>query len=429
MSISKRGFLKMAGVGGVAALTGTELTKSFLSEANATPVLATKSGLTNIRKDIKPISAAERKARVAKAQHLMRENGISALILDASTSLIYFTGLKWSQSERFTGAVIPAEGDIAIVTPFFERPRALEGIAFGDDVRPWHEHENPFKLIKQIINDRGFNSGKIAFDSRVRFFIMEGVKAEASNFEMVGGDAIVNGCRMMKSTHEIELMKKANEIQIAAYQYLHSKVEKGMTPAEVWGLMNQVVSDLGGEGVGGMCLLNEASAYPHGSKQPQVVEEGGVVLLDGGTKVHGYSSDISRTFVYGEATKRQRDVWNLMRDGQMLGFETAQIGTPCGEVDRVVREFYEKNGFGPGYQAPGLTHRLGHGIGMDVHEPVNFVRDEKTPLQPGMCFSNEPGIYIYGEFGIRLEDCLYMTEDGPEWFSVPPTSLDNPMAV
>jgi Xaa-Pro dipeptidase len=283
--------------------------------------------------------------------------------------------------------------------------------------------------VKQILNDRGLTDGKIAFDRYVRFFIMDGIRKEASNFQMVGGDAIINGCRMFKTAHEIDLMKTASNITIAAYQYLHSKIEKGMSPRDVSGLMRQAISDLGGNGGGAMCLLNEASAYPHGSKQPQVVEEGGVVLLDGGTKIFGYSSDISRTFIYGEPTKRQRDVWNLMRDGQMLGFETAQLGTPCGEVDIAVRKFYEKNGFGPGYQAPGLTHRLGHGIGMDGHEPVNFVLNEKTLLQPGMCFSNEPGIYIYGEFGIRLEDCLYMTEKGPEWFSQPPTSLDNPMNI
>jgi len=191
--------------------------------------------------------------------------------------------------------------------------------------------------------------------------------------------------------------------------------------------MRQAQSDLGGSAVWNMALFGPASAYPHGTSQPQEIEDGQIVLMDCGCKVHGYQSDISRTFVYGEASDRQHEIWNTVRKGQEIAFETAQLGTPAGEVDDAVRAYYESLGFGPGYATPGLSHRTGHGIGMDGHERVNFVHGESTVLAPGMCFSNEPGIYIFDEFGVRLEDCLYMTEDGPAWFTVPPASLDKPI--
>jgi Xaa-Pro dipeptidase len=200
-----------------------------------------------------------------------------------------------------------------------------------------------------------------------------------------------------------------------------------MTPTDVNALMQQAQADLGGSGIWNMALFGPASAYPHGTSQPQEIEEGQIVLMDCGCEVYGYQSDISRTFVYGEATDRQREIWNTVRKGQEIAFETARLGTPAGEIDDAVRSYYESLGFGPGYATPGLSHRTGHGIGMDGHERVNFVHGESTPLKPGMCFSNEPGIYIFDEFGVRLEDCLYMTGDGPAWFTEPPESLDEPI--
>jgi len=231
---------------------------------------------------------------------------------------------------------------------------------------------------------------------------------------------------MYKSDAEIALMQSANDVTIAAYRYVHSRIEKDMMPADVSALMNQAMRELGGDPKFAMVLLNDASAYPHGTGQPQTVKEGGIVLMDCGCSVHDYESDISRTWVFGEPTSRQRDVWSTVKRGQELALETATVGTPAGKVDDVVRAFYESNGFGPDYKTPGLSHRLGHGIGMDGHEPVNFVRGETTPLAPRMCFSNEPGIYIFGEFGVRLEDCLYITDDGPQLFSKLSPSIDEP---
>jgi Xaa-Pro dipeptidase len=221
-------------------------------------------------------------------------------------------------------------------------------------------------------------------------------------------------------------MQTANDVTIAAYKHVYANVEKGMSHNELATMMTDAMVALGGDTRFSGVLLNESSAYPHGSDVPQVVEEGGVILMDCGCAVHDYESDISRSWVYGEPSKKQRDVWNTVKRGQEMAMETATVGTPAGKVDDVVRAFYESKGYGPGYRTPGLSHRLGHGIGMDGHEPVNFVHGEMTQLAPGMCFSNEPGIYIFGEFGMRLEDCLYITEDGPRLFTALSPSMDAP---
>jgi Xaa-Pro dipeptidase len=231
---------------------------------------------------------------------------------------------------------------------------------------------------------------------------------------------------MVKSAAEIALMQVANDVTIAAYRHAYSRIEENMLPTDISALMNSAMRELGGDPKFAMALLNEASAYPHGTGQPQTVKDGGIILMDCGCSVHDYESDISRTWVYGEPTTKQRKVWDTVKRGQELALETATVGTPAGKVDDVVRKYYESKGFGPDYKTPGLSHRLGHGIGMDGHEPVNFVRGETTPLAPGMCFSNEPGIYIFGEFGVRLEDCLYITEDGPKLFSQLSPSIDEP---
>jgi len=384
------------------------------------------SELSDITADAVPIGVDERLARVANAQRLMRENGMEALLLEAGSALIYFTGVRWWRSERFTGAIIPKEGDIAIVTPYFEEPSVRESMTFGDDVRTWHEHDNPFALVAGILADRGLKSGRIGVEETVRHFIVDGVAKAAPAFEVVSGKEVARGCRMYKSPAEIALLQKANDVTMAAYRHVHANIDRRMTPSDISSLMNSATRTLGGQPQFASVLLNEASAYPHGTDQPQTLKEGGIVLMDCGCSVHDYESDISRTWVFGKASKKQTGVWNTVKRGQELALETATVGTPAGKVDDVVRAFYESKGYGPGYSTPGLSHRLGHGIGMDGHEPVNFVHGEATPLAPGMCFSNEPGIYIFGEFGVRLEDCLYITEDGPRLFSALSPSIDKP---
>ncbi len=412
MQLTKRDLIKTAGLASIAAATS--------AKAATTPALA------DMTAGAVPISVAERKARINKAQRLMRDQGVAALLLEAGSAMVYFTGIRWWRSERLTAVVIPADGEIAVVTPFFEEPSIRESMTFGDDVRSWHEHDSPYALVAGILKDRGLKGGKLAVEETVRYFIVDETAKAAPAFKIVPGQTITRGCRMYKSPAEIALMQKANDITMAAYAHVHAHVETGMSARDVSAMMSAATTALGGEVQFSMALLGEASAYPHGSGAPQTVTAGGVILMDCGCSVHDYESDISRTWVHGEATPKQRDVWDTVKAGQELALETAQIGAEAGKVDDVVRGFYESKGYGPGYKTPGLSHRLGHGIGMDGHEPVNFVHGEKTILAPGMCFSNEPGIYLFGEFGVRLEDCLYMTEDGPQLFSALSPSIDKP---
>ncbi|HHL42389.1 MAG TPA: aminopeptidase P family protein [Hellea balneolensis] len=422
MSISKRNFLTASG------LTMLGLAAGCKSEAaKATPPKTAANGLKNLTKAAPKITKSDHRARLEKAQSLMQAQGISALFLDVGPSLQYFTGVRWWRSERLTAAIIPVEGEICVVTPHFEEPSIRESLRVKADIRTWNEDENPFQRVVGFLQDKGINSGKIAIEDTVRFFAVDGIQQVSGAYDLVNGTGIVWGCRMYKSAKELALMQIATDITIAAYRHTYPQIEVGMRPSDIRQIMSEATEALGGENDFVLVLLNEASAYPHGSGTPQKVKEGGIVLMDCGASVNGYKSDISRTFVMGEPTKRQREVWNLVRDGQAKAFETAHIGTPAGKVDDAVRALYEANGFGPGYQLPGLPHRTGHGIGMEGHEKINFVHGEATPLAAGMCLSNEPGLYIMGEFGVRLEDCLYMTKDGPKYFSTPPTSIENPM--
>ncbi|MEC9415835.1 MAG: Xaa-Pro peptidase family protein [Pseudomonadota bacterium] len=417
--MNKRSLIKYT-----AAITaGTFLSDSFVfaKKKEKDPI-----DFKNMTETAEPITPNERKQRLRKSQELMQAQGIEALVLEAGSALIYFTGVKWRRSERFTGAIIPKEGDTAFVTPYFEEPSIRESMAFEAEVRTWHEHENPFKLIAGILKDRNIKNGKLAIEETVRHFIVDGIRHSAPNLETVSGDPITRGCRMYKSAAEIQLMKTANKVTLEAYRYVYKNIELGMGPREISSMMSDTTRKLGGDPQFSGVLLNEASAYPHGTKQPQKVKKNGIILMDCGCSVHDYESDISRTWVFGQPTKKQRQVWDTVKKGQEIALKTAKIGTPAGKVDDEVRAFYEGLGYGPGYQTPGLSHRLGHGIGIDGHEPVNFVHGETTKLSPGMCFSNEPGIYIFGEFGVRLEDCLHITETGPELFTDFSQSIDDP---
>jgi Xaa-Pro dipeptidase len=374
--------------------------------------------------DVVPIGATERLARVAKAQALMRAQGLGAILIEPGASLTYFTGVRWNRSERLTAALIPASGEALVVTPFFEEPSVRESLAIPAEVRTWQEDEDPLKLVADALRDRRVAGRPVGMEETVRFFAFDGLRKHG--VRLAAGAPVVRACRMFKSPAELALMQKAADITIAAYRHTAPRIERGMTPAEIGAIMNGATEKLGGTPEFALILLGESSAYPHGSGKPQQVREGEVVLMDCGCTVEGYQSDISRTFVFGEPNAEQRRVWNHMRRGQQIAFETARIGTPAGAVDDAVRRQYEAWGYGPRYRLPGTSHRTGHGIGLDGHEPVNFVHGETTRLAPGMCFSDEPGIYLPGKFGIRLEDCLYMTEAGPRWFSTPPSSIDRP---
>ena len=372
-----------------------------------------------------PISSAERLQRIAKLQQLMRAARLKAVLVEAGSSLVYFTGVQWWRSERLTVAVIPAEGEPLIVTPEFEEPSIRETLRIPAEVRVWNEHGSPFALIADWLKAHGAGAGPLGVEQTVRFFAFDGLRA--LGVETRGDAGVVRACRLTKSPAEIALMQAASDITVAAYRETGKQIAKGMVPGDIEKIMSAAMAKRGATPEFTLILLGEASAYPHGSNKPQEVRSGEVVLMDCGCTVEGYQSDISRTMVMGEATKQQRAVWDLVRRGQQIAFETAKVGTPAGAIDDAVRAAYEKAGYGPGYKLPGTPHRTGHGIGLDGHEPANLVHGEMTQLAPGMCFSDEPGIYLPGSFGVRLEDCIYMTDGGPKWFSQPPASLDAPL--
>ncbi|HQR33809.1 MAG TPA: Xaa-Pro peptidase family protein [Blastocatellia bacterium] len=374
---------------------------------------------------VAPITDEERRARIEKAQRLMKANRIDAIYLEGGSSLFYYTGVRWGNSERMFAAVIPAQGELAWITPKFEEARARELIRFGKDIRAWEEDESPYKVVTGIFKDRGIRTGRIGMEERVRFFLFDGIRQEAKHLEYVSADPITAGCRMFKSPAEIALMQRANDITIQAFKAAAATLKEGMTQYEFGAQVSSAFRALGASG-SALIGFGEYTAFPHGSIQPQKLKEGDIVLMDGGTSVEGYASDITRTFVFGKPTQRQRDIWNLERKAQDAAFAAAKVGATCESVDAAARKVITDAGFGPDYKVPGLPHRTGHGIGLDGHEWTNFVRGNKTKLQPGMCFSDEPMIAIYGEFGIRLEDCLYITENGPKFFTKQSSSIEQP---
>lgn len=410
--LGRRGFL--AGAAASAAAMGA-------------PAWARQASVKKMTDGIALIGPAERQARLERAQALMVKLGLSAIVTEPGSSMDYFTGVQWSRSERPCLAIIPREGQVGMVVPKFEEPSIRQSLGVPAEVHTWEEDESPYAIAAGLLADRKLAAGKIGVEETIRVFIVDGLTSALPSAQVISGAAVFRGCRMIKSPAELALMQVAADITVAALRHTHANVRTGMGPKDIGALMAEFTVKQGARVSFNLILIGEASAYPHGSRQPQVLGEGQVVLMDCGCNVGGYESDISRTFVFGEATARQRKVWNDVARGQQVAFEAAQVGVEAGSVDRAVRAYYDSLGWGPRYKLPGLSHRTGHGIGMDGHEPVNFVMSETTKLAPGMCFSDEPGIYIPGEFGVRLEDCIHMTPKGPQWFSAPPTTLDKPM--
>ena len=385
------------------------------------------SGLPDMTTGAKPIGAAERARRLARAQTLMRANTIGAVLIEPGSSMIYFTGVEWWTSERLTLAILPADGEPCIVTPFFEEPSVRQTLGVPAEVRVWQEDENPLAVAAGFLKERGLAGKAIGIEDMVRFLAIDRLRALLPDVRMVSANPVVRGCRMIKTSAEIALMQMATDVTIAAYRWVHPRVEKGMRNTDIAALMDAATRKLGGHPEFSLVLIGPAAALPHGSREPQIVGDGQIVLMDCGCTVQGYQSDVSRTFVHGDASAEQRKVWDQVARGQQVAIGAARLGAPAGSVDDAVRRYYESLGYGPGYKLPGLSHRTGHGIGLDGHEPVYLVHGETTPLAPGMCFSDEPGIYIPGKFGVRLEDCFHMTETGPKFFSEPPKSIDAPV--
>ena len=405
-------------IAGTAALLATSVVRA------AEPDLA---GLSDITAGATPIGAQERDGRLARAQALMRAAGIGAVVIEPGSSLAYFTGVRWGRSERLTAAILPVEGEPCIVTPFFEEPSVRQTLAVSAEVRVWQEDEDPLAVVAGFLRDRRLAARPVGIEESARFFAFDGLTRALPDTKLVSANPVVRGCRMVKTAAEIALMQIATDVTVAAYRWTWPRVEKGMTGTQIGALMNAATRRLGGDPEFALSLIGPAAALPHGSREVIRVADGQVVLMDCGCTVLGYQSDVSRTWVHGSANAEQRRVWDQVKAAQALAFRTAQVGVAAGAVDDAVRDFYERLGYGPGYRLPGLSHRTGHGIGMDGHEPVNLVRGETTKLAPGMCFSDEPGLYLPGRFGVRLEDCFHMTARGPAWFSTPPASLDRPV--
>lgn len=419
MSLKRRDFINLS-----ALVAGTGIITGFRSSTGSNALFGDLQSMTD---DVVPISVEERKDRIKKAQRLMTEQKIGALLLDAGTSMDYFTGIKWGQSERTLAAIIPVRGEVKYVCPGFEESRFRELVTIGKDVYVWQEDESPYKQIANAIKDSGVTSGAIGIEERVRFFIFDGVRKVAPEYNYVSGDPVTIPCRMIKSPAEIALMQKANDVTVAAIKAGISGMKEGMSQGEVAAIITGMQRQLGKDGGFALVLFGQASAFPHGTTHPQKLKKGDIVLMDCGCQVEGYESDITRTVVFGaEPTKRQLEIWNLEQRSQAAGFAAAKLGHACQEVDAAARKVITDAGFGPGYKLPGLPHRTGHGIGMDGHEWGNMVKGNQQKLQPGMCFSIEPTISIPGEFGVRLEDCVYMTATGPKWFSPTAVSISQP---
>jgi Xaa-Pro dipeptidase len=425
LNLKRRNFIQLSTL-----VAGSAMATGFQSVKTAEEIAMNRTGteiLNSMTGDIVPITLTERNERVAKAQRLLLQNKMQALVLESGTALEYFTGISWWPSERAMVAVIPAKGEIKYVCPAFEEPRFRELIIIGKKVYIWQEDESPYRQIAQAFSDSGINTGKIGIEEELRFFIFDGIRKEAPWLEYISADLVTIPCRMIKSAAELALMQKASDITVAAMKIAISQLKEGVSPSDISAIINNVHTQMGATPDFALILFGESSALPHGSIKPRQLKKGDIVLMDCGCKVNGYSSDISRTVVFGaEPTKRQLDIWILEQKAQAAGFAAARIGNRCEMVDAAARKVITDAGFGPGYQLPGLPHRTGHGIGLDGHEWGNMVKGNQQPLEAGMCFSIEPTISIPGEFGVRMEDCVYMTAEGPKWFSQPAVAINQP---
>jgi Xaa-Pro dipeptidase len=383
--------------------------------------------LVNCARAATPISSAQRLARLERARALMVEAGIDALLLPAGSSLYYFTGLRWSPSERLVAALISASGALDYVCPAFEIATLTNFGALPGRIHGWEEHESPYELVARVLAQSAPRARVLALDEAAPFFVAEGLRAALGPLRLIDAAPVTRACRMRKSAEELALLAAAKQITLEVQRRAARILVPGITGSAVKEFIEAAHRRLSGAG-STFCLVyfGEATAYPHGVNEEQVLREGDMVLIDTGCDVQGYKSDITRSYVFGEPTRRQRSVWDLEKAAQAAAFDAARLGVACQEVDRAARRVLESAGFGPGYRVPGLPHRTGHGIGLDLHEWSYLVEGNLQPLERGMCFSNEPMICVYGEFGVRLEDHFYMGEAGPVWFTQPAHACDAP---
>ncbi|MGC1450870.1 MAG: Xaa-Pro peptidase family protein [Candidatus Sulfotelmatobacter sp.] len=429
--ISRRRFLEVGSVtAGLAAAPHSLM--AVAGERDDVSLPPSLAQLKSRKSEATPITREERRERQARARQLMSENALDAILLMEGTSLRYFTGIRWWGGERTFALVLPAKGTAFYVCPAFEQGRAREQLSNAPDgeqpdVRVWQEDESPYQRIAQGLKERGIASGKIGLEETVRFVFADGIakalSQAASQVTITSATPVTAGCRMIKSAHEIALMRLASQVTLAAYEAVYRALRPGMTQRDVSDLIDAAYRQLGFPGDASV-MVDEATAFPHGLATPQVIREGSIVMIDDGCTVEGYQSDITRTFVLGKASDKMKRVFDIVLRAQSAALAAARPGAECGSVDAAARKVVTEGGYGPDYKY--FTHRLGHGLGMDGHEWPYLVRGNPTKLQANMTTSNEPGIYIRGEFGIRIEDDMHVTENGAELFTPQPRSLEDP---
>jgi len=420
MKFSRRRFLGVAS--GAAALTALPGCKQH---STLPPSIAS---LKSRKSEAGPIGKDEMLARTERARQLMSDNKLNAIIITTGSSLPYYSAARWWTSERLFAMVLPAKGQAFFVCPAFEEDRAREQLAkgpFGDnaDIRTWQEDEDPYVLVAQGCSDRGIRTGTLGIEEKTPFVFSDGVAKAMPALQIASATPVTAGCRMIKSSNEIALMRLAAQVTLAAYAAAYHALHEGMTQNDFAELVREAHQQLGFTG-GADVQVGEYSALPHGSVHPQQIKEGTILLMDGGCSVEGYASDISRTFVLGKPTDKMKSVFDIVHRAQSAALATARPGLPCESVDAAARKVVVDAGYGPGFKY--FTHRVGHGMGMDGHEWPYLVHGDKLPLQPNMTFSDEPGIYIRGEFGVRLEDDMHILNDKAELFTPQSPSLEDP---
>lgn len=427
-TFSRRSFLGTSTLAVAATACGVSGGQSQNVAAQEGDLPGPIAALTSMADQATPISNDERRARLDRARELMRNEKIDAVILPGGTSLRYFTGLQWGISERLLALVLPAKGKPFLVTPHFEEARAMEQlkdgpIGTGADILTWQEHESPYALVAKGLKDRGITAGTVGAEETLRFMFADGIAHAAPALKIVSATPVTAGCRRVKDHHEIALMRLASAATLRAYRAVYESLDEGMTQATVRDLISTAHSRLGFNG-GASVQVGEYSALPHGSRTPQTIREGTIVMVDGGCTVEGYQSDLTRTFVLGKPSDKMKQIFDIVHRAQSAALAAAKPGVECQAVDAAARKVIVDAGYGPDYTY--FSHRLGHGIGMDGHEWPYLVRGNTLAMERGMTFSDEPGIYIPGEFGVRLEDDMHITPSGAELLTPQSPSLEEP---
>ncbi|MEZ5287763.1 MAG: Xaa-Pro peptidase family protein [Vicinamibacterales bacterium] len=434
--LSRRSLLRLGSLGiGVGWSTPARAQRGA---AGATgPVPPAIAALPSMKDRARPFTNQERLARIEKARRLMAAEQIDAILMTGGSSPQYFANVSFGGGERLWALLLPARGEPFVVCPAFEEERMHEVLAdspFGTNVeiRTWHEDESPFVQVADGLKARGIASGRLGIEETVKFVFADSIAKAAPALTIVSATPVTAGCRMIKDAHEVECLRIAGEATLKVYKAVYESLKEGMTQADVRGLIQAGYARVGFPGFASL-NVGEYTASPHGSRTPQTIREGTILMVDDGCRVEGYTSDITRTFVLGTPTDKMKRVFDIVRRAQQAALAAARPGVPNEAVDAAARKVLTEAGFGPGFTY--LTHRVGHGMGMDMHEWPYLVKHNMygwpvdPTLQPGMVFSDEPGIYIKGEFGVRLEDDMHITESGAELLTPTSPSLEDPFGT